>query len=144
MSTSQTKPGTGFWTVSVIALLWNLIGVFFYLQQAYMTEADLAALPENQQPLYENIPAWVTGAFAIAVFGGTLGAILLLLRKRGAKTVFVISLIAVIIQMIYNLVLSDALEILGATAAIMPAMVLVIAIFLVVYSNQQIQKGVLK
>ena len=47
-----------------------------------MTAEDLAALPLEQQPLYENIPAWVTGAFAIAVFGGSLACILLLIRKK--------------------------------------------------------------
>ena len=144
MSTTKTKTSTGFWIIGIVALLWNLMGVFAYLQQAYMTDADLAALPEAQRTLYENIPAWVTGAFAIAVFGGTLGAILLLLKKRSAKVVFVISLIAVLVQMTYNLLLSDAMQILGANAAIMPVLVLVIAIYLVIFSNQQAQKGVLK
>jgi len=74
MTESKIKPTTSFWIIGIIALIWNLMGVFAYLQEAYMTVEDLAALPPDQQALFENVPAWVTSAFAFAVFGGALDA----------------------------------------------------------------------
>ena len=70
MSESTNKPSVGFWIIGVIALIWNLMGVFAYITQVNMTDEVIAALPDAERALYENVPAWVTGAFAIAVFGG--------------------------------------------------------------------------
>ncbi len=143
MTESKIKPTTSFWIIGIIALIWNLMGVFAYLQEAYMTVEDLAALPPDQQALFENVPAWVTGAFAFAVFGGALGCILLLLRKKLANFVFIISFIGIIAQMTYNLLLSKALEVYGPGRMIMPIMVIVIGAFLIWYSKKMESKGIL-
>jgi hypothetical protein len=67
MSTTQSssKPPTWFWIASILGLLWNALGVFAYLGQAYMTDEMKAALPEEQLQLMESTPAWVTAAFAM-------------------------------------------------------------------------------
>ncbi len=119
------------------------MGVLAYLQQAYMTEEDLAALPLTEQALYENIPTRVTAAFALAVVGGALACILLLMRKKLAATIFLISLIAVIIQMSYNLFMSKAVDAYGSGDMLMPIMVIIIAVSLLVYSKKQVAKGIL-
>lgn len=66
-----------FWIVTIIALIWNLTGVMQFILQVSMTSQDLAILPEDQQALYAVMPSWVNIAFALAVFGGTLGCIAL-------------------------------------------------------------------
>ena len=55
-------------------------------------------MPDAQRAMVEGRPAWATGAFATAVFGGALGAFLLLLRKSAAYYVFLASLFGVIVQ----------------------------------------------
>lgn len=141
MTTTSNKPTTAFWVIGIIALIWNIMGVMAYLGQAYMTDEMLAALPEAERALYENVPAWVTAAFAIAVFGGALACLLLLMRKKLAKLVFMISLIAVIVQMIYNFFMSKAAEVYGPGGMIMPVMVIIISIFLVWYARKADEKG---
>lgn len=138
---SENKPNTLFWVIGIIALIWNGMGVMAYIGQAYMTDEMKAALPEAERALYENVPAWVTAAFAIAVFGGTVACILLLMKKKMAKTVFLISLIAIIAQMTYNLFMSKASEVYGPGGMIMPIMVIVIGVFLLLYSKKCIEKG---
>ena len=138
---SENKPNTLFWVIGIIALIWNGMGVMAYIGQAYMTDEMKAALPEAERALYENVPAWVTAAFAIAVFGGTVACILLLMKKKMAKTVFLISLIAIITQMTYNLFMSKASEVYGPGGMIMPIMVIVIGVFLLLYSKKCIEKG---
>ena len=143
MTESKNKPSTSFWIIGIVALIWNLMGVFAYLQEAYMTAEDLAALPIEEQALYENIPAWVTAAFALAVFGGALACILLLLRKKLATFVFIISFVSILAQMTYNLLMSKAMEVYGPGDMIMPIMVIVIGAYLIWYSKKMDAQGIL-
>ena len=83
--TTSVKPPVWFWVVSIIALVWNLMGVAAYLMDAYMSIEQLEAMSQEMRELYEGRPAWVTAAFAIAVFAGFIGSIGLLLRKKWAK-----------------------------------------------------------
>lgn len=102
-----------------------------------MTDETLAALPESNQLYYSNLPAWVTAAFAIAVFGGFLGAIGLLWRKKWAYFLFVVSLVAIIVQQIHSFFIQEYIEISGEQV-ILPAVTLTIAVYLVYFSNKEI------
>ena len=77
---------------------------------------------------------WATGAYALAVFGGSLGAVAMLLRKRWAVPLFAVSLLAIVVQMTHALFMTGALAVLGPQAAIMPAVVTAIAAFLLWYA----------
>ena len=142
LAEKKTTP-RAFWIVSIVALLWNLAGVAAYLMQVTMSPEALAALSEAEQALYADIPAWATGAYAIAVFAGTLGSILLLMRKALALPVFVVSLVGILVQMGQALFMTDVLAVRGATAAIGPVAIIVIAVFLVWYSDNAKKKGLL-
>ena len=139
--TNSNKPTTLFWIIAVAALIWNGLGVMSYIGQAFMTDEVKATLPEAERALYENIPTWVTAAFAIAVFAGLLGSIFLLARKKAARFVFLISLIAILAQMSYSLFMSKAAEVYGPGGVIMPVMVILIGVFLLMYSKKAIEKG---
>lgn len=139
--TNSSKPNILFWIISIIALLWNAMGVNAYIQQAYKTDAFKAMYEEEHLEMVLNTPSWVMAAFALAVFGGLLGCILLLLRKKLALIVFLISLIAIIIQMTYNVFLSKALEVYGPGVVIMPIMVIVVAVYLYFYTKKSIDRG---
>ena len=88
--------------------MWNLMGVFQYLAVAYMTDEMAAEMPADQQAYYADMPAWVTAAFAIAVFGGDFGSIFLLFRKKLAESVLVVSFVSVLVQMTYNLFIAES------------------------------------
>ena len=144
MSVSRIKPHTSYWIIIFLSLLWNLIGVFFYLQLAYMTSEEFALLPQGQQTMLENTPAWVTAAFALAVFGGTIGCILLLLRKKLATLILIISLLCIIARMSFYFIMKNASEVYGPVDMFMTALVLIVAIFLVWYSKKMEVNGVLE
>ncbi|MDO9038763.1 MAG: hypothetical protein Q7U59_10500 [Lutibacter sp.] len=140
MTKKNDKPTSAFWIISVLALLWNIMGVAAYLGQAYMTDEVLKLLPEGEQAYYENVPAWVTAAFAIAVFAGAFGCVGLLMRKKWATILFVISIIAVIAQSTYNLIIQKFMEV-PLQHMIWSIVVIVIAIFLVWFSSNATKKG---
>ena len=134
--TNKTKPAAWYWVVSVLALLWNLMGVINYLGQAYLTEETKAQYPAEQLALIEGRPAWVTAAFAIAVFGGLLGCIALLIRKRWARPLLLVSLLGVVAQMSHSLFATNAAEVFGPVMGlVIPLLVLIIAILLVVIAK---------
>ena len=138
----KVKPPVWFWVVGVVALLWNLMGAMAYIGQAYMTDEIKAALPADQQALLENIPAWATAAFAIAVWGGVLGCIALLLRKKWARPVLVISLLGILVQMSYSFFMSNALEVYGTgQGMVMPLLIIVIGVVLVLFAKSTQNKG---
>ena len=143
LTATQSTVSRSFWIIGVLALLWNLIGVASYIMNVTMSEEALAAMPEAEQALYTSVPTLVTSAFAIAVFAGLLGCVLLLMRKSLAYPVFLLSLVAIVIQAGYNLFISSALEVLGATAAILPVLIVTVAAYLVWFSSNAKKKGVL-
>ena len=137
MNTISKHPTLRYWVIAVLALIWNSLGVLAYLGQAYMSDDTLSSLPESTQLYYSNLPAWVTAAFAISVFGGLFGAIGLLWRKKWAYFLFVISLVAVVLKQVYDLFIQDYNEITGE-GLILPVLVLAIAVYLVFFSNKEV------
>lgn len=140
MSTS-IKPPTWFWIVSGLALLWNLMGVMAYIAQVTMSPEALDALPENQRALMESTPSWATSAFAIAVWGSTLACILLLLRKKLAALVFIISFAAIVVQMYHAFFMANSIEVYGPGGMVMPIMVLAIGLALIYFSRKATANG---
>ena len=135
--TSTNKPTVSYWIIAVIALIWYIMGVMSYLRQVYMTDDMMASMTPEQQELLANTPAWSTGLFAVAVFAGLLGSFLLLMRKKLATPVFLISLIAVLINMGYSFFATNQSEVFGKMHGIvMPIIVIVIAVFLYMYSKK--------
>ena len=98
MTSYLRKPGSLFWVISGLALVWNLIGVINYLGQVLMTDEVLKSLPKEQQLMYQDVPSWVTAAFAIAVFSGTVGAIFLLLKKKVSSIFFKLAKIQIVMD----------------------------------------------
>ena len=129
---SNKKPPVWFWIVSIVALLWNLMGVMAYLGQAYMK----AGYTPDQLALMESTPAWVTAAFALAVWGGLLGCIVLLLRRKLAKPVLMLSLIGILVQMAHSFFMTNAAEIYGPVQGVVtPVIVIIIGIVLVQFAR---------
>jgi hypothetical protein len=133
-TTTTVSPPRSFRLIAWIALAWNLIGVATYLMTVTMSAEALAAMPEPERALYAHTPAWVTSAYAIAVFGGTLGSSALLLRKACAVPLFVVSLIGILLQMSHAFFGTAMLAVRGASAAVLPLLIVAIAIYLVWFS----------
>lgn len=136
----MTKPSISFWVISVVALLWNLMGVSQYIQQAYNTESFRAMYTSEQLLLMDATPAWATAAFAIAVFSAALGCISLLLRKKWAYSLFVVSFIAIIVQNIDGCMRYSFSDF-DSFALSMTIMIPLFAIFLIWYSKKAISKN---
>lgn len=142
MSESVKVP-TSFWVIAGVALAWNLIGLLAYYMQVTATPETLAEMYQTKAEIefMTSIPAWATGAQAIAVTFGVLGCLLLLARKRIAKALFIVSLAGILVQNAYGFILGNGLEAFGATALVLPVLVIIVAIALVIFSARAADKG---
>ncbi len=138
---TTTKPKAAYWIIAVVAFIWNILGVSAYLQQQYNTESFQSQYTLDQLELIYATPSWATAAFAIAVFGGLLGSLALLLRKKLATLLFAISLLGIIVQMIYNFFIINSMKVYGPSVMIMPIMVIIFGVFLFIHSKKSTTKG---
>lgn len=91
----KPQPVARWFTVAAIAsLLFMGLGCISYLMHVF---ANPAAMPLDQRAAFDAEPAWVTGAYAVAVWGGLAGAILLLLRKKAGEWLLLLSVAAVLV-----------------------------------------------
>lgn len=94
-----------FWVIGVAGLIFNLMGCMNFVSQ--MSADMVESMPDAYRAIVESRPAWGSGAFATAVFGGALGGILLLLRKSAAVYVFIVSLVGAIAAQIPFIGMAD-------------------------------------
>ena len=124
-----------FYIICSLTLIWNIVGVINYLGFVYMSNEAFKALPSDMQLYIETRPSWVTGAFALAVFSGTIGNIGLLIRKKWANLLLIISLISIVIQTFYNFFIQDIVQIPNSEVSI-SILIVIVAVFLVIYSQK--------
>ena len=136
------KPPGWFWVVGALALLWNLFGLAMFYLSVTMTPEQLAQLPAAQREVTEGYPTWLWAVYGVAVVAGTLGSLLLLLRRRLALSVFWLSLVAIVVLFAYSLFPGRMLELMGAAQALpMPVTVTVVAVLLAWVSRKAIARG---
>jgi hypothetical protein len=143
-----TKPSTGwiFWVVVALGLLWNSYGAYDYFMSKTQGETYYRqmGMTDAQIAFFNSYPLWMTAVWAIGVWGGLLGAVLLLARRRLAVPVFVASLAAFVVSLIYGYVLSPNTAVNDQQTLIMQGVVLAGCVFFVWYSQRMAKAGVLR
>jgi hypothetical protein len=136
------RPTTNFWIIGGAGLVWNLIGLLFYVNEVTATpEAMAGGFSQAQIDFQMGKPVWATAAFAIAVNAGAVGSLFLLLRKAWAVPMFVLSLAGVLAQNVHAFGLANGLEVWGTNGLILPALVVVISSALLLYSHSTRKRG---
>lgn len=107
---------------------WSLFGVYQFGSTSFAGEAGLMAsgMTAEQATLYAGLPAWMIAAFAIGVFGGTIGSALLILGQPLARVVLATSLAAYAVLFAGDWALG-VFDAFGASQVALLGLVLVIA-----------------
>ena len=138
------KPGPLFWIAGIVFLLWNAFGCYMYYLDKTLSDAKYAeAYGEPLAAIRDAYPAWATAAYAIAVFGGLLAAILFLMRKKLALPLFVLSLIAAIISFSWGFMTPAFKEAAGSSHWVMPAIVVALGVVEILVTRNKVGKGIL-
>jgi len=131
------------WILGTLALLWNSMGAFDYLMTETRNESYMAQFSPEQLDFFYGFPVWLVAMWAVAVWGGVLGAALLLLRRRLALPVFIVSFFAMLATSLRNYVFADGREMMGGSGAIFSLVIFAVSLALVFYARSLARRGVL-
>ena len=131
------------WAVGMLALLWNGFGGYDYVMTQTNNAAYLAQFTAEQRAYFDSYPMWMEADWAIGVWGGVLGAVLLLLRSKWAFHAFLASLIAFAVSVVYGQ-MSEGAALMGTTGVIFSAAIFLLGLAFVMYSRMMTRKGVLR
>ena len=146
MTDAHLKTPKHLWLVGGFALLFNAIGVFdfvMFMVQGAAYQASTGMTPE-QIAHFQAIPAWMTLVWAVGVFGALIASVLLLLRRRQALPVFVLSLSAFLLSLLYTYVLSDGGRVMGQQMALTSAVIAGLLVCFVWYTRRMTTRGLLR
>jgi hypothetical protein len=148
MSEAQavSKPRTPWhlWVIGVLSLLWNGMGAFDYLMTETQNESYMSRFTPEQLEFFYGFPAWIVALWAIAVWGGVLGSILLLVRSRFAAPTFLVALLAMVVVTIRNYVFAGGMAVSGSAGVlIFTAVIFLLSVFFWLYARAMSDRGVL-
>lgn len=142
---SNIKRPVHLWIVGIFSLLWNIMGAFDYYMTQSRNEAYMAKFTPEQLEYFYGFPVWVDAAWALAVWGAVVGSILLLLKMKITKWVFLGALVAMVLTSIYNFVLSNGMDFMGDPfSLIFTAIIFVVSVALYLYARALVERGVLR
>jgi hypothetical protein len=133
------------WIVGIVSLLWNAFGCYDYLMTNLKNQAYLSQFTPDQLAYYDSLPSWLTAFWAIGVWGGLAGSILLLMRSRYAVWAFALSFVGAVVGLGYQMFLTEMPASMKSGAmALMPWVIIIIAAVLLWYSWNAEKKGLLR
>ena len=141
--TMTTRTPWHLWVVGAVALLWNGYGGYDYVMTQTNNAAYLAQFTAEQRAYFDSYPMWMEADWAIGVWGGVLGAVLLLLRSKWAFHAFLASLIAFAVSVVYGQ-MSEGAALMGTTGVIFSAAIFLLGLAFVMYSRMMTRKRVLR
>ena len=146
MSNADDKAPWHLWLVGTFAVLFNSSGVFdFVMSLARGAEYQASAgMTPDQIAHYQAMPGWMMVVWAVGVFGAFLASPLLLLRRRLATPVFIVSLAAFGVSLLYTYVLTDGGAVMGRQMAVVSAVIAGLLVFFCGYARHMTRRGVLR
>jgi hypothetical protein len=133
------------WIVGILALLWNAFGCYDYLMTVTANADYLSKMTPDQTAYMNSLPSWLTGFWALGVWGGLIGSILLLMRSRYSVWGYALSFIGAVVGMGYQMfVVKMPASMTGGAMAMMPWVIILVAAFLLWYSWSEEKKGILR
>ena len=99
------RPPGWFWVVTALFFIWSLIGCAMYLAEHMMAQQPyIDAFGADKWDLKAITPAWATAGYAVGVWSGLIGGLLLLMRKRLCLPFFYASFIGAIVGFLPSII----------------------------------------
>ena len=112
------------------------MGALDYVMTQTRNESYMSNFTPEQLQFFYSFPSWLVAAWAIAVWGGVLGSILLLMRISLAVWFYLVSLACMVVTAIHNYVFANGMEVIGDTfSLVFTAIIFIVAVALFVYAN---------
>jgi hypothetical protein len=137
------------WIVGILSLLWSCFGAYDYVMSHrrntdYIASAMPGVDPNAALAWMDAFPMYAKIGWGLGVWGGLLGAILLLIRSRYSVWAFAVSMLGIVLSIGWQIAAAPKLAgAEGAMYTVMPWVIIVIGLFLLWYSWTMEKKGVL-
>ncbi|WP_230629464.1 hypothetical protein [Sphingomonas sp. Leaf37] len=137
------KPIPGwFRVIAVMLTIWGVVGVFACVQQFRLGAEAMGPADDYYRRLYATFPAWYNRIYAVATGSGLLAALALLFGSRLARPLFVVSLIAIVVQFGWLFLATDIIAVRGVAQVVpFPAFIAMVATFGVWLSDHAGRRG---
>lgn len=133
-----------FWIVALLGLLWNLYGLAMFWLNLAITPEAIAALPEAEREITRAMPRWIMLPFGVATLGGVAGMLAMLLRRRVAVALLLVSLLALVLQFAAVYATTPVWALTGAAGAALPLALWIVALGLWLYARRASARGWLR
>ena len=149
--TAGARTPVHLWIVGGLALIWSAFGCYDYLMTRMRNTDYLAEMMPNVDPnamlaWVDSFPIYAQFGWGLGVWGGLVGALLLLIRNRWAVLAFGLSAVGAVLGLGYQILAAPPLP--GAAGDpmmdIMPYVIILIAVALFLYARAMRTKGVLR
>ena len=132
------------WLVGIVGGLWSVMGVVSFILTQMKVEAVMSEFPPQQREYFESFPLWTVAFWAIGVFGGLIGCLLLLLRNRLAFQLLLASVIGTVVCNHGGLFLLGGMKVMRETDGLgLTFFPVFVAALLAYYARAMSKKGVL-
>ncbi|GIX18898.1 hypothetical protein [Erythrobacter cryptus] len=129
------------WLVGVATLLFNAMGIISYTATRLGMLAELGLSPD-QIAFMDSYPAWISGFWALGVWGAFAGSVLLLLRSRWTVVAMATALFGLIGTTIGNYLVLDVPP--AMQAPLLDAAIWAVTLFTLAYARRMAATGVLR
>ena len=132
---------TWFKVAAVVLILWNLVGAYACIQQFRLGAEAMGPATDYDRALYASMPGWYNWVFALAEATGMAGTIALLLGRRVALPLLIVSLVAVIVQFGYLFATSDIIAVKGAWTTYFPTFIAALGVVQIGLARMGVRRG---
>ena len=145
-----TRTPAHLWIVGILALLWNGFGATDYTMTRMRNADWITTMMPGTDPnavfqWIDAFPVWASFGWGLGVWGGLIGAILLLMRNRNAVWAFAASTVGAVLGLGYQMMGAPPLAGTDTTMnKIMPAIIILIALALFLYARAMQRTGLLR
>jgi len=144
-TTAEGRTPAHLWIIGILALLWAAGGCFDYWMTETANQTYLGKMPADTVAYMNSMPKWLTAFWALGVWGGLAGSILLLMRHRYAVWAYGLSLIGAVVGLGYQMfMMQEPASMKTGAMAVMPWVIIVLCAFLFWYARTMAKKGVLR
>jgi len=130
-----------FWAAAAASLLFMAMGCVSYIIHVTV---DTQSLPIDQRAVMEAVPVWMVAAFAVAVWVGLAGAVALVMRRKIAEPLLLVSLVAVLVQFSGYFVDSELRELTPADGLFIPIVIVLLTWTIFWFARHSRQRGWLR
>ena len=137
----STQPKVWYWVVTILFLLWFLVGISAFVAEMNDPTIVTATLTKKELATYNDLPGWYLPNVGIAVLTGTLACVAFLFQRNIAVRFALISFVAVGLSTFYNTIISGTWEILGIAEKGFTIFILIMSVLLVMFARMAAKRN---